>query len=99
MVSFHRGIINHGIVPLQAMTLKSSQLVQPPAVSPVVQGDPQPCGSGLGWVAVPSSTIHAFLLGCVNKCWVMAGECLAQGDAVFGETLSKMSRSAFCMSN
>lgn len=48
MVSFHRGIINHGIVPLQAMTLKSSQLVQPLAVSPVVQACLAPSLVGRG---------------------------------------------------
>lgn len=36
---------------------------------------------------------------CVNKCWVMAGGCLTQADNVFGETLSRVGRSAFCMSN
>lgn len=60
---------------------------------------PQPCGSGSGWVAVPSSTLYAFCLVCGNKCWVMAGGCLAQGDTVFGETLSRLGRSTFCMSN
>lgn len=58
---------------------------------------PQRCAWGLGWIAVP--TLHAFLLVCVNKCWVMAGGCLARGDTVFGETLSRVSRSTFCTSN
>lgn len=60
---------------------------------------PQPCGSGSGWVAVPSCTLHAFCLACVNKCWVMAGGCLAQGDTVFEETLSGVGWSTSFMSN
>lgn len=60
---------------------------------------PQPCGSGWGPVAVPSSAVHAFLPG-LCKCLVTVGGHLARGDRLsLVQTLATCNRSTFCRSN